>query len=143
MGHQKARGADIEGWFLNMGHQKQGSSIREPYLGRVEPGTDIEGWFLNMGHQKQTGFLDQRSLHWQGRARGLIMRASSSIWSTRKQGSSIRKPYLCRVEPWIDNKGSFLDQGQQKQGSSIREPYLCRVEPGANIERVGSSIWDT
>ncbi len=29
---------------------KQGSLIREPYLSRIEPGADIEGWFLNMGH---------------------------------------------------------------------------------------------
>jgi hypothetical protein len=57
-----ARGADIEGWFLNMGHQKQGSSIRAPYLARDQPGADIKGWFLNKGHQKQTGFLKQRAL---------------------------------------------------------------------------------
>jgi hypothetical protein len=97
-----------------MGHQKQGSTIRQPYLGRVEPGADIEGWFLNMGHQNQGPSIRESYL---GRVEpgGLILRT----------GSSIREPYLGRKEPGADIEGWFLNMGHQNQGSSIREPYLA------------------
>jgi hypothetical protein len=53
----------------------------------------------------------------------------------QKQGSSIREPYLGRVEPRVDIEGGwFLHKGLQKQGSSIREPNLGRVEPRVDIE---------